>query len=50
MPSHYVTVRRAVVVRGARLTDVAVPLAAMGAILVAVLAGIAAWYPRRLDR
>jgi ABC-2 type transport system permease protein len=48
--THYVTILRAVVVRGARLTDVALPLAAMAAILLVVLAGIWAWYPRRLDR
>ena len=48
--THYVTVLRAIVVRGAGLADVVVPLAAMAAILVAVLAGVWAWYPRRLDR
>ncbi len=48
--THYVTILRAVVVRGARLADVALPLAAMAAILAVVSAGIWAWYPRRLDR
>ena len=46
--THYVTILRAVVVRGARLADVALPLAAMAAILAVVSAGIWAWYPRRL--
>ena len=48
--THYVTILRAVVVRGARLADVMLPLAAMAAILAVVVAGIYAWYPRRLDR
>jgi ABC-type multidrug transport system permease subunit len=48
--THYVTILRAVVVRGARLADVAAPLAAMAAILAVVAAGLWAWYPRRLDR
>jgi len=48
--THYVAILRAVVVRGAHLADVAVPLAAMAAILVVVVAGVLAFYPRRLDR
>ena len=48
--THYVTILRAVVVRGAGLADVAAPLAAMTAILVAVVAAVCACYPRRLDR
>ena len=48
--THYVTILRAVVVRGAHLADVAAPLVAMTAILTVVLACVLAFYPRRLDR
>jgi ABC-2 type transport system permease protein len=48
--THYVTILRAVVVRGARGADVAVPLAAMTAILVVVVACVLVCYPRRLER
>jgi ABC-2 type transport system permease protein len=48
--THYVTILRAVVVRGAHVADVAVPLLVMTAILAIVVAGILAAYPRRLDR
>ncbi len=48
--THYVTILRAVVVRGASCADVARPLAAIVAILAIVGAGVVAWYPRRLDR
>jgi len=48
--THYVTILRAVVVRGARLADVTVPLAAMTAILAIIVACILTFYPRRLDR
>ena len=48
--THYVTILRAVVVRGAHLADVAAPLVALTAILAIVVAGVLATYPRRLDR
>jgi ABC-2 type transport system permease protein len=48
--THYVSILRAVVVRGARLADVAVPLAALATILLVVAGCLFAWYPRRLDR
>lgn len=48
--THYVTILRAIVVRGAQAADVAAPLAAMTAILAVVVAGVLAAYPRRLDR
>ena len=48
--THYVTILRAVVVRGAHLADVTAPLVAMTAILAIVVACVLAVYPRRLDR
>ena len=48
--THYVTILRAVVVRGARVADVAAPLVAMTVILAVVVACVLASYPRRLDR
>jgi ABC-2 type transport system permease protein len=48
--THYVTILRAVVVRGAHLADVAAPLVAMTGILATVVACALAFYPRRLDR
>jgi len=48
--THYVTILRAVAVRGAHLADVAAPLVAMTAILAVVVACVLAFYPRRLDR
>jgi ABC-type multidrug transport system permease subunit len=48
--THYVTILRAVVVRGAHRADVAAPLVAMTAILGIVVACVLALYPRRLDR
>ena len=48
--THYVTILRAVVVRGAHVTDVSTPLMAMTAILVIVVACVLAAYPRRLER
>jgi len=48
--THYVTILRAIVVRGAHLADVATPLVAMTAIFAIVVACILAFYPRRLDR
>jgi len=48
--THYVTLLRAVVIRGASAADVVLPLAAMATILAVVGAGIVAWYPRRLER
>jgi ABC-type multidrug transport system permease subunit len=48
--THYVTILRAVVVRGAHLADVATPLVAMTVILTVVVACVLVFYPRRLDR
>ena len=48
--THYVTILRAVVVRGAHLADVAAPLGAMTAILAIVIVCTLAFYPRHLDR
>jgi ABC-2 type transport system permease protein len=48
--THYVTILRAVVVRGAHVADVAAPLMAMTAIFAIVIAGVFAFYPRRLER